>query len=827
MSSVFRAAGGSGLLLIALYATSVHFTGEGAGRRLFAENLRKPQSRQLDTVCDISGDYTVGDASVVGIQITQTGSSFETHYVGVDASFSGVVASDCTGHVNFGETEGDQAFSFDATTKVFTFSNYHGVYFTKVQGRATSSFQLLAANNYCGENYASMTHSDLEATTQEGAATECAQSTYDNNVVGTECFIVYESDTVMKCMPCGSCVQTDSGSWAVSIYQLDSPSTPMPTSEGDTPMPTSGTPMPTASDTPMPTSGTPMPTTSDTPMPTSGTPMPTMGTPMPTEGTPMPTFGTPMPTDGSETPMPTTMTPAPTWSSEIFEPVFANWGTGCQLNLNVDECQAYATQEGKDFITYELSTLPRGCSHQIPDSVIIFNTNAVWQQSHLDDLCYLDDSGWISTCVVQMLCRPEDWVVQASSCGTGASLDQSMCERISGSHNMWGIDGGFVAQSSDRLPYGCYVDYLAGVPTVGFNTNSQTGMVGLEWVYGVNWDSMSGTSALCAKTAMTTSPTPSPTVLETPSPTPAIITNYMFIKNAHGICLDAKRRRDRGGTVHMWSCEQEACKDSESASFCAQGVADGFCALASSASPMAAALSFQESCQRSCGVCLSAADQNRNQHWDFTYQEGQEFGTLKSHDGICLDASEAMNGGTVWMWPCQPNNKRQMWAFDDSTQQLRNHNGYCLDARQRLTTGGKVHMWKCMPGNKNQKWEHFIKGKPAHFYYSPQLDYSKNILDVGHWDGPHHAACDVAGYYIDKSNAAFHTAGLSVKLDAYDPTKMEVKYDSGEVYPGTIDRETCTGAVKFKGLGADSVVMNFHYADGVIHFENGQKFVKD
>lgn len=136
-------------------------------------------------------------------------------------------------------------------------------------------------------------------------------------------------------------------------------------------------------------------------------------------------------------------------------------------------------------------------------------------------------------------------------------------------------------------------------------------------------------------------------------------------------------------------------------------------------------------------------------------------------------------------------------------------------------------MWKCMPGNKNQKWEHFIKGKPAHFYYSPQLDYSKNILDVGHWDGPHHAACDVAGYYIDKSNAAFHTAGLSVKLDAYDPTKMEVKYDSGEVYPGTIDRETCTGAVKFKGLGADSVVMNFHYADGVIHFENGQKFVKD
>ena len=59
MSSVFRAAGGSGLLLIALYATSVHFTGEGAGRRLFAENLRKSQSRQLDTVCDISGDYTV------------------------------------------------------------------------------------------------------------------------------------------------------------------------------------------------------------------------------------------------------------------------------------------------------------------------------------------------------------------------------------------------------------------------------------------------------------------------------------------------------------------------------------------------------------------------------------------------------------------------------------------------------------------------------------------------------------------------------------------------------------------------------------------------
>ena len=73
---------------------------------------------------------------------------------------------------------------------------------------------------------------------------------------------------------------------------------------------------------------------------------------------------------------------------------------------------------------------------------------------------------------------------------------------------------------------------------------------------------------------------------------------------------------------------------------------------------------------------------------------------------------------SVWMWPCSNSNKRQRWSYNKQTGQLMNANGYCLDARQRMTTGGKVHMWTCMGGNKNQKWSMFTQPGVLDYYGS-------------------------------------------------------------------------------------------------------------
>lgn len=157
---------------------------------------------------------------------------------------------------------------------------------------------------------------------------------------------------------------------------------------------------------------------------------------------------------------------------------------------------------------------------------------------------------------------------------------------------------------------------------------------------------------------------------------------HVYIKNKHGLCLDAKDRRDRAGVVHMWPCDQMGKKD----------------------------------------------DTNKNQHWDYHKQTGQ----IKSHDGICLDASErSENGGQVWMWPCETNNKNQQWSYDPDTMQVMSRFGYCLDARQRKTRGGLVHMWKCMPGNKNQEWLFTNQIMD----YESAMDYTENILEYGSWMG--------------------------------------------------------------------------------------------
>jgi len=109
-------------------------------------------------------------------------------------------------------------------------------------------------------------------------------------------------------------------------------------------------------------------------------------------------------------------------------------------------------------------------------------------------------------------------------------------------------------------------------------------------------------------------------------------------------------------------------------------------------------------------------------------------GMIKSHDGICLDASEMRNGGKVWMWPCKTNNKRQLWSYNKKTGQFRSAVGpYCLDARQRMTQGGMVHMWSCLPSEKNQQFR--MLQNPDQFPYQSKMDYSVNILETGTWQG--------------------------------------------------------------------------------------------
>jgi len=138
-----------------------------------------------------------------------------------------------------------------------------------------------------------------------------------------------------------------------------------------------------------------------------------------------------------------------------------------------------------------------------------------------------------------------------------------------------------------------------------------------------------------------------------------------------------------------------------------------------------------------------ALDWNRNQHWDMHVVDenlNSVMGMVQSHDGICLDASEARNGGKVWMWPCKQNNKRQMWSYDKISGHLRSAVGpFCLDARQRETQSGYVHMWSCLPGEKNQQF-HMLQN-PEKFPYMSKKDYSMNILETGTWQG----SIDTAG----------------------------------------------------------------------------------
>merc|ERR1712217_507090 len=243
------------------------------------------------------------------------------------------------------------------------------------------------------------------------------------------------------------------------------------------------------------------------------------------------------------------------------------------------------------------------------------------------------------------------------------------------------------------LPHGCYGDRttMGG----GFNTNPNGFLADFDsgedgfffWPF-----CRKDLAVTPAPTIPVAVPTPSPTAPPAPEEPEEKKVIEFVLQNKHGgFCFDAKNRRDRGGTVHMWECQQKG----------------------------------------------EALDWNRNQHWEMHVGSdslSSVGGMVKSHDGICLDASEQRNGGKVWMWPCKRNNKRQMWSYNKVTGQLKSAAGpYCLDARQRMKEGGSVHMWTCLPGEKNQQF-HMLQN-PERFPYGPKMDYSENILETGTWHG--------------------------------------------------------------------------------------------
>uniref|UniRef100_A0A7S4QJC5 alpha-amylase n=1 Tax=Alexandrium monilatum TaxID=311494 RepID=A0A7S4QJC5_9DINO len=123
---------------------------------------------------------------------------------------------------------------------------------------------------------------------------------------------------------------------------------------------------------------------------------------------------------------------------------------------------------------------------------------------------------------------------------------------------------------------------------------------------------------------------------------------YGQIKAWHGLCLDAHQRSEKGGRVHMWTCEDHT-----------------------------------------------------NMRWAYD----EELGQIKNQEGICLAMTNGnVNGGQVHMWPCDPTSKDQQWVYDHATGQIKAVYGVCLDSPNRDADGGHVHLWECDTENINQQW---------------------------------------------------------------------------------------------------------------------------
>jgi hypothetical protein len=172
------------------------------------------------------------------------------------------------------------------------------------------------------------------------------------------------------------------------------------------------------------------------------------------------------------TPMPTpTPTITPTWSEEL-QTFMADWGHGCELNLNKEECENWAMKRMAEFQTRNEGGLPRGCWQQHPDEVVIFNSYDMWSPAEeaLEQWCNPDPFHTDKPCYARMICRKPDWFVQDGPCQAGTSLNERQCGRIGNAHDHYG--GNYVALTSKFLPTGCFGKRMDGEEKVVFNRHS-------------------------------------------------------------------------------------------------------------------------------------------------------------------------------------------------------------------------------------------------------------------------------------------------------------------------------------------------------------------
>jgi len=188
------------------------------------------------------------------------------------------------------------------------------------------------------------------------------------------------------------------------------------------------------------------------------------------------------PTD-APTPEPTPMpTPAPTitptWSEEL-ETYMADWGHGCTLNLNKEECENWGSTKNAVFETRNEEGLPRGCWQQHPDEVVIFNAYSTWSSTDvaLETWCDVDPNVdpevMDKPCWARMVCRKADWYVQEGYCQAGTGVSQRECERIGAANDMYG--GRYMTLRSSTDPVGCFGAKMNGEPMIMFNLHSSGG----------------------------------------------------------------------------------------------------------------------------------------------------------------------------------------------------------------------------------------------------------------------------------------------------------------------------------------------------------------
>lgn len=80
-------------------------------------------------------------------------------------------------------------------------------------------------------------------------------------------------------------------------------------------------------------------------------------------------------------------------------------------------------------------------------------------------------------------------------------------------------------------------------------------------------------------------------------------------------------------------------------------------------------------------------------------------GVIKNRHGQCLEGGP--NGTRVHMWTCIEGEPRQQWVFDRFTGRIKNQQGLCLDAHDRLTEYSQLTTLECNEASWNQQWSYF------------------------------------------------------------------------------------------------------------------------